>query len=280
MFDKIVKLSCGSWIQHGPFNDRIYLLEASTDDIENLPKRLIDLARKEKYGKIFVKAKASEKSIFELYDFCEEARIPGMLSSGEDIIFLAYYLKNTRAKEHKLQSYLDVLQLALDKKDSKATLINPLRHHIRQCSPEDIDEMAELYRKVFPTYPFPIYDKEFLLKTMNENVDYFCIETSDKILALASAEKNPTGLYAEMTDFATLPEARGKGFAYHLLRKMEKSIKAQEYVTAFTIARAISPGMNITFARSGYAYGGRLKNNTNISGQIESMNIWYKNLLK
>ncbi len=57
----------------------------------------------------------------------------------------------------------------------------------------------------------------------------------------------------------------------------EKSFKLG-IKTVFTIARAKSPGMNITFARSGYDYGGTLVNNTNISGQIESMNVWYKSL--
>jgi hypothetical protein len=36
--------------------------------------------------------------------------------------------------------------------------------------------------------------------------------------------------------------------------------------------------MNITFAKNGYEYAGTLKNNTNISGNIESMNVWYKHL--
>jgi len=36
--------------------------------------------------------------------------------------------------------------------------------------------------------------------------------------------------------------------------------------------------MNITFRKAGYEFGGRLKNNTNISGNIEGMNVWYKSL--
>ncbi len=46
--------------------------------------------------------------------------------------------------------------------------------------------------------------------------------------------------------------------------------------TLYTIARAISPSMNITFAKCGYAFGGTLINNTQISGSIESMNLWHK----
>jgi hypothetical protein len=44
----------------------------------------------------------------------------------------------------------------------------------------------------------------------------------------------------------------------------------------FTIARARSTGMNVTFAKNGYSFAGTLINNTNISGRIESMNVWYK----
>ncbi len=81
-----------------------------------------------------------------------------------------------------------------------------------------------------------------------------------------------------MTDFATLPKWRGKGFAQCLLLHMEKTMKRRGIKTAYTIARAMSAGMNVTFSRAGYRFGGRLKNNTNISGNIESMNVWYKQL--
>lgn len=79
-----------------------------------------------------------------------------------------------------------------------------------------------------------------------------------------------------MTDFATLPDWRGHGLAAPLLFHMENEIGKKGIKTAYTIARSASAGMNITFAKLGYCYAGRLKNNTNISGSIESMNIWYK----
>jgi hypothetical protein len=59
---------------------------------------------------------------------------------------------------------------------------------------------------------------------------------------------------------------------------MEQTVKMKGIKTAYTIARATSPGINITFARKEYRFGGRLINNTNISGRIESMNIWYKQM--
>jgi hypothetical protein len=57
---------------------------------------------------------------------------------------------------------------------------------------------------------------------------------------------------------------------------MEREMKRLGMLTTYTIARALSPGMNITFAKMGYNYAGTLKNNCNISGCIESMNVWYK----
>ena len=59
---------------------------------------------------------------------------------------------------------------------------------------------------------------------------------------------------------------------------MGKAMKLKGIKTAYTIARAKSAGMNITFSKAGYKFGGRLKNNTNIFGNIESMNVWYKHL--
>ena len=81
-----------------------------------------------------------------------------------------------------------------------------------------------------------------------------------------------------MTDFAVLEKYRGNNLACHLLGAMEEKLPELGVKTAFTIARAKSFGMNITFAKSGYTYSGTLVNNTDISGQIESMNVWYKNI--
>ena len=68
------------------------------------------------------------------------------------------------------------------------------------------------------------------------------------------------------------------GLATHLLAKMEKAIRRIGIKTAFTIARAYSFGMNITFAKHGYTYAGPLVNNTQISGDLQSMNVWHKRL--
>jgi len=138
--------------------------------------------------------------------------------------------------------------------------------------------MASLYKKIFISYPFPIYQPQYLEQTMKTHVDYFGAELEGKLVALSSAEKDKENKNVEMTDFATLPEWRGYGLAQNLLLKMEKYIRQEKFLTAYTIARAYSLGMNLVFANNDYIYRGCLINNTNISGQIESMNVWSKNL--
>ena len=151
--------------------------------------------------------------------------------------------------------------------------------NIRFCHPEDASEMSQVFRSVFETYPFPIFDAEYLTTVMkNKQACYFCIEKDQQINAIAASEIDPDHKGVEMTDFATLPEYRGQGLAGILLENMERAMVGKGLKTAFSIARALSPAMNILFASKGYAFGGTLVNNTNISGRIESMNVWYKPL--
>jgi putative beta-lysine N-acetyltransferase len=142
--------------------------------------------------------------------------------------------------------------------------------------------MANIYRQVFDTYPFPIYDANYIRKTMRENFIYFSIVNNDKIIALSSSEMDINLQNVEMTDFATLPEYQGKGFSLYLLHKMEDEMRKRNMKVSYTISRAMSYGINIIFAKMGYEYGGTLLNNTNISviknvsNNFESMNVWYK----
>lgn len=278
MKDTIEKLSCGSLIQHGTYNNRIYLLSASNTEIYSLPERLIAIAREKGYGKIFGKLNEIQSLPFISQKYIIEARALNMYPHSREGLFLAYYIDDERKNEDEKEIYEKNLKLARCKKGSKTEQLDMRRFSIRTCRESDIPSMTSIYKTVFPTYPFPIHDENYLLKTMKENVNYYCIESNDEIIALSSAEKDMDFSYVEMTDFATLPDWRGNGLAVHLLRMMGREMKKQGLRYSFTIARAASPGMNITFARRNYTYGGRLKNNTNISGKIQSMNVWYKTL--
>jgi len=278
-FDKVERLEQGSLIQHGSYNDRLYLMKMSRDAPNNLPQRLISKAEKNGYSKIFGKIASKRIAPFVENGFTVEALIPDLYNGLEMGLLVAYYLDDERSDETDLDKYESIKEMALDKREEEDDVL-PLKNRfsVRRCNKSDVSEMVEIYKKVFASYPFPIHDPDYLIDSMENDVDYFAVEEDGKIIALSSAEMDKKSANVEMTDFATLPDCRGNNLSLHLLDAMEREVKKEGIRTAYTIARAASPGMNITFSRSGYKFGGRLKNNTNISGNIESMNVWYKEL--
>lgn len=275
-----------SLIQHGKLNDRIYLLKLAHEDCPGIIFQLNNLAQKNGYSKLIAKVPSQFRQCFVNDGYFEEAYIPGFFNgksngketSGTDVLLMSKYRDAQRKNNFEKDSIDTVLAISLKKGQlQKIPQLNS-GYTFRVAEKRDVCHMADLYKKVFPTYPFPVYDPGYLAQTMEESSLYFSIWKEDRLISLSSAEMDKKEKNAEMTDFGTLPGHRGQGFALFLLEKMEKEIKKRGIKTAYTIARALSFGMNITFAQAGYTYSGTLINNTNISGQIESMNIWYNTL--
>jgi len=275
MSDKIERLG-NSYIQHGTFNDRIYLMKLSCRDYPDIVNRLNDLAWYHGYSKIFAKVPESTGSLFRKNDYKVEARIPSFYNGEETGLFLGKFLQKNRQNSSDRETMRSVLKTAEEKSTlaDPPTLPEPMRWRI--CRPDDAEEMAEAYRRIFETYPFPIRDPEYLRETMADNVVYFAVECDERIVSLASSEMHKEDCHVEMTDFATLPEYRRNGLATFLLSVMEEEMRRWGLKLSYTIARALSYGMNITFSRMGYQHSGTLLNNTNISGRLESMNVWHK----
>jgi putative beta-lysine N-acetyltransferase len=265
----------GALIQHGPLNNRVYMMKMGDARPDDLVRGLIRKATDAGCSKIFAKIPDSAIPPFLEAGFRKEAGVPGFFDGREAATFLGYYLDAERRREKDPGALDTILELS---RKQPASVITPPENGISlgRCSVDDAEEMADIYQKVFPTYPFPIHDPDYLQETMKSHVIYFGATSQGRLVALASSEMDMDAKNVEMTDFATLPHWRGNRLGSHLLSLMEKAVKAKQIKTAYTIARAASPGMNITFARLGYQYGGRLINNTNISGRIESMSIWYK----
>lgn len=276
----IIDIFKNATIQHGPFSNRIYLMKADGVEAGELASELIKFAQENEYTKIFAKLPRDKSQQFIQQGYAEEAVIPNFFDGKDEAVFLGYFLDNQRAIALNQKIIETTLDLALKKMKKGATPVKPLPDGftMRICMPDDIPDMVHVYKKVFATYPFPIHDAGYLAGIMEKYVVFFGIWKGDTLVALASSEMDTDHKNAEMTDFATLPEYRGYGFALYLLRSMETEMCRRGIKTLYTIARAVSPGMNITFAKNGYTYSGTLINNTNISGSIESMNVWYKHI--
>ena len=273
----VIEYVHNSIIQHEEYNDRIYLIKLSRQNTPAiLIKALTKIALDKGYSKIFAKVPAYAEPAFKKNGFHTEAFIPQFYNGFEDVYFMGKYFSHSRQLPHDSTKINQIIKIAYSKsgKAEETILSPPLSFKI--CDTSHALYIAKVYQKVFKTYPFPIYDPKYVLKTMNNNVIYFSIRRDDEIIALSSAEMDIESQNVEMTDFATLHEYRGKALALYLLAQMENEMVRKGYQTAYTIARSLSFGMNITFAKRGYLYGGTLINNTNICGKLESMNVWYK----
>ncbi|MEA3499674.1 MAG: putative beta-lysine N-acetyltransferase [Candidatus Marinimicrobia bacterium] len=277
MFDEVIKYG-NSKIQHGKHSDRIYLMKLDDADVGSIINKLDKLTEEHKYGKIFTKIPKKHFEIFLNDGFEKEAEIPKFYNGENDCVFMSKFPVEKRGViqadiKKRLNDVLTVCkekeQLTKEPKISDEFEYKILKH-------EDAKQLTELYKVVFASYPFPIYDENYLKETMDDNIIYFGIFYKGKLVSASSAEMDFDGENVEMTDFATLPDFRGNNFAQFLLYQMENEVIKKGIKTFFTIARGVSFGMNITFAKLGYKYGGTLINNTNISGNIENMNIWYK----
>ncbi len=283
MADQIVIID-GGCLQHGAANDRVYIMSLEPERAQPVLEAAEALAKEHGYSKIFAKVPGECRSVLSDCGYQEEARIPtpkGVLAGA--VLFMSRFLKPERQRENDREERLRILRMARQKQcppDRIEYLEPPPEFEWRNCCREDCQEMAALYRRVFESYPFPIDDPEYLTETMATHILYFGVwhRGGGGLVALSSAEMDAAKGMVEMTDFATEPEYRGRGLGVLLLQQMEREMKRRQLSVAYTIARAISPGMNIVFAKQGYAYAGTLVNNTDICGRLESMNIWYKYL--
>lgn len=268
-----------SIVQHGPLNQRVYLMKLDRRDLPHIVTRLLELAAGRDYGKILAKVPASAEADFRRAGFECEARIPGFFEGGEAACFMARFFDAAR----KIEFHPQTVERCRNQVAAAAPVAgnNPPTGGpaIRVCRPADLSAMQHLYRQVFESYPFPIHDRGYLAATMDAHVRYYGAgDRTNRLVALASCELDPENQAVEMTDFAVLPSWRRRGLCSRLLRRMETDMRRRGLRTAFTIARTRSPGINIVFHRCGYRRCGTLVNNTHIAGEIESMWVWHKSL--
>lgn len=311
-----------SLLQHGPLNDRVYLMKLDESDLPGLPgtasiiDRMEELAMRHGYTRLFARVPEHAAHRFLARGFAVEACVPGMCRGRTAGCFMGRHLWDARAVPRRPGLLCEVLALANARKAGLEQGTACARHGTRipqvasestsgtqemeprpktgrviELGPDHAPALARLYADTFATYPFPVHDPAYLARSMAEGVLFHGIADDDAqnghdsgqtagggLLAAASAEVDMAWRCAEMTDFATRPEARGRGAALRLLRHMENRVRRMGILTAYTIARAESHAMNVVFARAGYTLAGTLHNNTNIGGGLESMNVWYRPL--
>lgn len=273
--DKITRIG-KSLIHHGSDNNRIYLMKLNDSDISDIFNEIEQLIISKRYTKIVAKVPEHLIDEFLKKEYINEAIIPHLYDGRIDVYFLSKYIDASRKLDKDENLCNKVLKTAIKKNGLVEKPCLDENYTFNIIKETHAVNLAKHYKNVFVSYPFPIYEKEYIINTMRQNVIYFGIWYKANLVAASSLEIDWEHKNAEVTDFAVLDEFRGKELPLYLLNQMEVQMKELGLLTAFTIARSTIFGINIAFSKCGYKYSGTLKNNTQIGGQIESMNVWYK----
>lgn len=236
-----------SLLQHGPHNDRVYLMHLNTEDLPAVIDRMADLAETAGHGKIFAKVPLPQIQDFVNRGYRTEALIPPRRTSNEGgLVFVSCFLRDERACPADRDRIAACLDTAKNRERRPSPLGLPPGCTLETCAPGEARAIAGLYARVFKSYPFPIDDAAYLQEAMQGDTVYYGVRCGDEWIAAAAAEKDPGLGLVEMTDFAVLPEQRGRGLSLALLRRMEQDMAGTEIDLAYTIPfpepeRASSP---------------------------------------
>jgi len=257
-------------------NKRVVITDLNNISVQNI-KRIIHFSSKEHFGKIICKCDSTSFEIFAEAGFTLEGKIDGYFK-GQDGFCMSYFISSERKICSNFPKKELLVKQCLDRKNKFVYTGNNTMYCIRDAAETDIKEMVQLFSAVFSTYPSPVYEEEYLNKTMKEKVLYKVALYDGKIVGMASADMDKENLNAEVTDCATYPEYRGRGILSNIIYDLELELKNRGFITLYSLSRAINPGVNIVLSRHNYKFTGRLINNCNICGTLEDMNIWVKTI--
>lgn len=257
------------------FNERIRV-DFYTGNVQETLNRTEQLAEQHSLSKLILKGKQKDLSSLISSGYTLEALIP-LYFQGQDAYFFTKYRKNDRRNSMFWMQEDEIVRNVKAQRDVKEKDILP-SFELRLANEKDAEALAQLFRHVFQVYPTPLDNREYIQKTMQEDTIYYVYTMSGQIVSAASAEMNLVQGNAELTNCATLPAFRKHGLMKRLLTALEQELRMRHIYCAYTIARALSYGMNAAFYQIGYCYTGRLINNCYIFDKMEDMNVWAKDL--
>lgn len=258
------------------FNNRLKV-EDYRGNIKSLTSRLNELVSAEFFTKTVILSKRGELTDFINEGYQLEAIFPNYFNGSDAYAMIKFAdLDRSRSEELVKENLIFEKIKALPKDQRKYKF--PDKVIIREATVDDVHELAVLYDYVFTIYPTPIKDPNYIEKSITEGNIYYVVEENKKIVAAATAEVSATYFHAEISNCATLPEYRGKGYMKALFQELEKELVQIGIFCVFSLARALSTGMNAVLHQLYYGYYGRMVKNCYIFDKLEDMNVWVKDL--
>ncbi|ADV49014.1 putative beta-lysine N-acetyltransferase [Cellulophaga algicola DSM 14237] len=280
MFDTIEKIE-GAVLRHGKTHSRLYLTQSTKNNWDSLIPKMKDIAHEKKYDKIISKVPEQAIEIFESNGFHIEAKIPGLYNGITTGYFLAEYLNENRCQNDKqaLKTIASVKAIAQAAKSSseEGYMSLPTNFEVRKLTTTDFSTLATLHKKAFMSHSLPIHEEAYLLELAEQNHEFYGLFKKEELIVSSILHIHKKELNIEIVDFATHPDYNGQNLSYYLLQEIKKKSDKASYKTIYSLVRATSYGLNITFSKHGFHFGGTLYNNTVIRNSLESMNVWYSN---
>jgi len=259
-----------------PFNKRIRI-DDYRGNINLIIEKTEELCCRNQAEKLIIKGRKEDLFQFFEHGLVLEAIVDRYFLGSDAYFFTKYYSNDRRCNDHWIAE--DGIIHSIFQSDPSSLITKPPQDYIlKKVDERDAGELAALYRDVFQIYPTPLFDVEYVKKTMEEGTVYYGFFYKGKIVSAASAEINDFYKNAELTDCATRKEHRKYGLMKLILLELERELKHRGIFCTYSIARSLSFGMNAVLFQLGFHYRGRLMNNCYIYDKLENMNIWVKNL--
>ena len=260
-------------ISDDAYSDRVRCDHPELRDGESVGRTLLMVADALDRSRIVVLAEERLREGLAKTGFEEEATMPGFYEGERDCVVMGLARTRARAGASNPDAVEAVNALVRTKRAEPAPAFET-----RRATVEDAPELAQLLGETFAQYPTPSDDARYVAKQIEEGTPFRVVDGDGEIIACASADLVREAKTAELTDCATRPEARGNGLMRRLLADLMEDLRDMDYPTAFTLARARIPGINIAFARLGFELRGRMDQSCRIGDGLEDMNVWSRAL--
>lgn len=256
------------------YSDRIRCDHPVVENAAALGEALLEEAKRRRRGRIVVLAPGQLRDGL-VEAGCEvEAIMPGFYRNRADCAVLGRALDPERSTLSDPEAVSEVDRLLSRRSPGKQ---RP-RVETQRATVEDAADIAELIAGTFEHYPTPSGVPEYIADQITDGVPFRLIREDGEMIACASAELVREAQTAELTDCSTRPAARGRGLMQSILADLMDDLREMGYPTAFTLARAREPGMNLAFQRLGFAFRGRMVQSCRIGTGFEDMNVWSRRL--
>ncbi len=280
MFDTIEKIGSAR-VQHGENNKRIFLTDVGQEDLDTLIHTVETIAKNNLYEKIVGRVPEWGLEPFLERGYRVEAKIPNMFKGDTSGFFVANYINRERAsccqKEMTIIESVKSIAYA-STKSNETSIALPSEFKLKKLETKDMETLVKLHTKAFKSYPFPIFDKAYLLDCLEKKIEFFGLYDKENLVISTAIKLNEEDGNIEIIDFATHPDYRGQNLYYYLVEAIKIKAKKNKYRSIFSTVRSKSYGLNITFCQQGFHCGGTLINQTRVLSEIESMNVWYLHL--